>query len=252
MATDRLTQVHQAELTESRLNADFVDFLKGPFWTYLLVVLVVVAGWLAWFKWRQQRQHTATQAWTALAQTNLPSSMEDLVQEYSDVAGFAVAARQRAAATLLEAVQIDRPLGAASNLTTNTPQTEPAALSPQERSDYLLRADRLFREILEADDGSLAFTLHAVSALAGRAVVAECGQDAQQATRFFDQAATRAEKYYPALAERYRRRATEAPSFSVAPVTLPRQADLPARVPLSTGLEPVAIDDVLRPLVLPK
>src|SRR5262245_38165637 len=109
--TDRLSGVHQAELTESRLNADFVDFLKGPFWTYLLIVLVAVAVWLGWFKWRQHRTMTAAAAWTALSEAKLPSSLEDVATTYSEVPGLAIEARRLAGDALLRAVQLGHPLG---------------------------------------------------------------------------------------------------------------------------------------------
>ncbi len=244
MASDRLSQVHQAELTESRLNADFVDFLRGPFWTYLLVILVAVAGWMGWVKWKQKRAHTVASAWTALSQAELPSSLEEVATVYADVPGLAVEARRLAGDALVRAVQTGQPLGTPLDLA----GTQPASsLTADERTDYLLRADRMYREVLAADDGSLALTLQAVSALAGRAVIAESSGDPTQATAYFEQAAYRAEKFYPGLAERYRRRAKSTTAYT-EPVTLPSNADLPPRAP-ATGLEPVRIEDVLRPLL---
>ena len=47
MDRDRLKEVHQTDLTESRVNEDFVDWLKNKGPTWLLVVMIAVCAYLA-------------------------------------------------------------------------------------------------------------------------------------------------------------------------------------------------------------
>ena len=56
MDRDRLKEVHQTDLTEGKINEDFVDWLKTKGPTYLLVVLIGLAAWLFIVRFRQQKQ----------------------------------------------------------------------------------------------------------------------------------------------------------------------------------------------------
>ena len=84
---DRLKEVHQTELIESRINEDLVDWLKtkGPSW--LLLILVGVAIWMGYFRWRQYRANHYNEAWSALLDSRLPGSYEDVAARYADVPG---------------------------------------------------------------------------------------------------------------------------------------------------------------------
>ncbi len=244
MDRDRLKEVHATDLTESRINEEFVEWLRTKGWSWLLVILLGVAGYMGILRWKQYKSNYLSQAWIALAECQLPGAFEDVAAKYSDVPGLPQVARRQAAETLLRSVQSGRPLG--SNFLSSTPQ---ASLTGDERLEYLGRADRLYQEVLDADDGSLATTLHAVSALQGRAVVAECRGDVAEATRLYEVAATRAETTYPWLAERARQRASTVDVYAAA-ISLPKQADLPTKPPAET-LEPATIDEALRDLLLP-
>ncbi|MHC4413853.1 MAG: hypothetical protein ACYS0G_01075 [Planctomycetota bacterium] len=238
MDRDRLKEVHQTELTESRINEEFVDWLKtkGPSW--LLVILIAVAAYLALLRWKQHKSDHFALAWSELLACRLPGSFEDVAAKYADIAGLPQIAKRQAADTLLQAVQIDR------LLETEAPATEPpAGLTDEERQSYLDRADRLYREVLDLDDGTLGMTLHATSALNGRAAVAEARGDVAEARTWYEQAAARAESHYPALAARARGRAATADVYGQA-VSLPTQTELPTSP--DPALEPAAIEDVLR------
>jgi tetratricopeptide (TPR) repeat protein len=253
MDRERLKEVHQTDLTESRINEDFVDWLKnkGPSW--LLIILVCVTGYLAMVRWRQHRLRKVDEAWAALNDAPLPSSKEDVAAAHAGVFAVPQIALEQAASQLLRSVQS----GTAIDLAAGTESTgDDAALSEEQRTQYLDRADGIFQRILEgdgkigADDGSLGMTLHAVQAYNGRAAVAEARGDAEQARRFYDQAAERAEQHYAALAEqaRERQRTIEA---NVAPVTLPTTADLANRPPPDLPVQSAAMEPSLRDLLLP-
>jgi hypothetical protein len=241
---DRLKQVHQTELIESRINEDFVEWLKtkGPSW--LLMILVGVALWMGYFRWREYRANHYSEAWSALLDCNLPGAYEDVAARYSDVPGLPQQAKRLGADVLLAAVQSDSPLG--SDPTSPEP---PAALTDEERRGYLDRARGLYQEVIDGDDDTLSMTLHVVSALQGMAVVTESLGEAEEARRWYEAAAVRAEPYYPWLAEQARKRAETAGEFAVA-ITLPADADLPQE-PEPEPRQPVVIDQALRDLLLP-
>jgi hypothetical protein len=244
MDRDRLKQIRTTDITESRINEDFVEWLRTKFWTWLLLVLVGVAAWVAWIRWQEHRVAYVNEAWGELVQCSLISSFEEVAAEYADVPGLPLAARRLAAERLLRSIQTNRPLEA------DPLAADSSELTPEQRVDYLVRADRLYREILAADDGALGMTLHAVGALTGRAVLAESRGESQESRSLLEQAAQRAEEFYPELAQRLRARASAA-TEPLEVVTLPRQVDLPPPTPQGDGLTPVTIEEGLQPLLLP-
>jgi len=241
---DRLKEVHQTEIIESRINEDLVEWLKtkGPSW--LLMILVGVAIWMGYFRWRQHKANHFNEAWSALLDSRLPGSYEDVAARYADVPGLPQQAKRLGADALLTAVQTDSPLG-----------SDPAALGSAtgltglEHDEYLKRAERLYQEVIASDDDTLSMTIHAVSALQGMAVVAESLGNADDARRWYEAAAVRAEPYYPWLAEQARKRAATVEQYAAA-ITLPAQADLPPPPP-AEPVTPVVIDEALRDLLLP-
>ena len=169
------------------------------------------------------------------------SHFEDVAARYADIPGLPQLAKRQGADTLLQAVQTGMPLGADP-----TSGAAPLALSDEERDEYLARADRLYREVLETDDQSLAMTLHAVSALQGRAVAAESRGDMEQARHWYERAALRAESYYPDLARRARERAATVDLYAEA-ISLPAQAQLPEESQAET-LEPAGPTGQVEPV----
>jgi hypothetical protein len=240
---DRLKDVHQTDLVESRINEDFVEWLrtKGPSW--LLLILVAVAVWLGYFRWREYKAEHFSEAWAALFDCDLPGAYEDVAARYADVPGLPQQAKRLGADTLLAAVQRDSPLGA------DPASTDTLALTEQQRDQYLHRAQGLYQQVVDGDDGTLSMTIHVVSALQGMAVIAESRGDVDEARRWYESAATRADPYYAWLAEQARQRAATIGEFTEA-ITLPAQADLPQVSP-AEPLQRVVIDDALRELLLP-
>jgi hypothetical protein len=241
---DRLKEVHQTDLMESRINEDFVEWLKTQGPTYLLIVLVFVAAVLGWHRWKQHKVTRYSQAWAEFADCRLPGAFEDVADRYPNVPGLAPRAWLLAADALLDAVQAGLPLG------TDPAATEtPDPLTELQRNEYLARAQGLYRRVIEGDNDSLSMALHAISALQGMAVVSESLGDAEAAKRWYEAAASRAAPYYPWLAEQARQRAATVDE-NLATVALPAQADLPP-LPRRDPMTPVMIDPALSDLVLP-
>jgi hypothetical protein len=199
---------------------------------------------MAYFRWQEHKTSHLTEAWTAFLECDLPGSYEDVAAQYADVPGLPQQAKRLGADVLLAAVQSDSPLG-------NDPSSAagPAPLTDEQRQGYLNRARGLFQEVVEGDDDTLSMTLHVVSALQGMAVVAESLGDPDEARRWYEAAAARAEPFYPWLAEQARERATTVEDFTVS-VALPAEADLPQK-PSPEPVQPVVIDPALRDLLLP-
>lgn len=240
---ERLREVHQTDLTESRVNEEFVDWLKTKGLTWLLVALLLLCAFLVIIRWREHKANYRAEAWAAYLeseQSGLPSSFEGVAEEYGDVGAIPQLARIRAAGRLIRSVQTGQTLA-------STPES-PVTLSPDERTRYLDRADGIYAEVLAADDGTLGMTLLAVSALNGRAAIAECKGDTEATRSGYLAAADRAEAYYPGLAEQSRARADTAGAYDVA-VELPRQSEIvrPVRQPL----DPVLLDESIRDLLMP-
>ena len=248
MDRDRLSQVHTTDLTESKINEDFLDFLKGPFWTYMLFILIGVAAWLGLIRWRQYQADYALQAWTALNDCTLPGCYRSVATDYGDITGLPQTALRAAADTLLQSVQLQRPVDASPLNTTLVAEAE--VFTPEQRDENLRRADAFYAEVVASDSGEPSLTLHIVSALAGRAVVAECEGRVDDARTHFEAAADRAGSRYTQLAARYRRRAAAVSAAEDVDLSLPAQADLPTQTTVGTGLENVQLNDALRELLL--
>lgn len=195
----RLKEVHQTDLTEGRINQDFVDWLKTKGMTYLLFVLIGLCIYLGWVRWHSSRERHQAQAWRELREAALPASLVEVAEKYEGVGSVSALARMTAADELLRAVQVGKTIGA--------DEATRSDLSPEKRAEYLDRADGLYRQMLESDDGSTGKTLLMVTALTGRAVAAESKGDLESAREFHTKAAARAEASYPDLAAQSRVRA---------------------------------------------
>ncbi len=226
MDRERLKEVHQTDLTESRVNEDFVDWLKTKGPTWLLAILLAVTAYLGIARYRQHKQRKVDEAWAAYFEAALPGSKEDVADQHADIFAVPELALLDAGSQLLRAVQ----QGKSIDQSTNSDQTTAPPLTDEQRQQYLDRADRLFSRVLEKDDGSAAMTLHAIKAINGRAAVAESRGEVDAAREYYQAAEKRAGETYPQLATMARHRAETVQetaasiSFSVSP---PPQPDRP-------------------------
>lgn len=247
MDRERLKEVHQSDLTEGRINQEFVDWLQTKGMSWLLVVLVGLCAYFAMIRWQHHRVNYQAEAWTALQKEQLPSSLESVADKYPDVGAVAQLARLQAANEYLRAVQAGKMLSS-----DNDPQAK-GDLSEVDRAKYLDRADDLFAKVVQADDKSPQKTLVVVNALNGRAAVAESKGDADKAKQYYNEAAQRATAQFPNLAEKARQRAQSVGDVS-QPVTLPSRAELMAiqQKHKPPALDPPEMDTWAAELILPK
>ena len=175
MDRNRLKEIHQTDLTESKINEDFVDWLKTKGPTWLLVVLIGLAAWLLIDRFRQRKQDHLTAGWSAFLSAQLPGSLEDVAADYADIHGLSVLANLRAADVCLQAVIAQAPLGADLRAATVEP------LSDEDRDTYLTRAERIYQAVIDADNQSPETALYTIAAMNGQAAVAESQRGVESA-----------------------------------------------------------------------
>ncbi len=230
---ERLSGVHRTEQTESKLNEDFVEWLKTKGPTWLLLGLIAMILYLGLVQWRDRQAAYERQAWAAFNEsqfTGLPASFEDVADRYGDVGKLGVIARLEAGRLYLNAVRTNQPFDAGFELDEEDlfdPDRE--SLSSEDRDHYLNQAERAFRAVLDRDDGTDAMVIHAVTARNGLASVAEARGDVDEARRHYEQAAQRAEGRFPALARQARNRA-ETVAEAEAPIEFLSTDEIDARL----------------------
>jgi len=243
MDRNRLKEVRQSDLTESRINEDFLTWLKTSGPTYLLIVLVLLCAYVLWVRWKEHKQTYVATAWAEYNNSDLPSSLIDVAVKYPDVGALAGVARLDAAERWMRAVQLNQSLAGAEGQT-------PIPLTDEERAQYLDGADRVYAEVVADDDGAPGRTLVVVNALFGRAAVAEAKDDVEAARGFYEQAAARAEAVFPNLAAQARRR-MESVATAIAAVTLPVDSPDSAPAELANQRTPLIINPALAGAIAP-
>ncbi|MCH2149088.1 MAG: tetratricopeptide repeat protein [Phycisphaerales bacterium] len=244
MDRERLKDVQKSELTDDRLNEDFVVWLKtkGPSW--LLAILVAIVAYLFIVNWQQKELRAQNEAWISLQEAQLPASLEDVAIQYPDVDSVANQARVRAANIYMQSVYLGRPIGAAADSTDD--------LSEEDRLFNLERADALYAQVLAGMNETSGDTLMAATALNGQAAVAESRGQLDAARNLYEQAAARAESMYPFIAARSRSRASTIDLYDEL-VELPEAPEAAPDLPVIPNLDtPTTLEDLANPLNLPK
>ena len=236
MDPDRLAQVQQSELTESRVNEDFVEWLKKWGNSILLAVLLVALAGVGWNWWQQKIDETIDTAWTNLSMAQLPASLEEVAADSTEVGSVSTLALIRAADEYLISVQNGVPLGM-------LPTADDAPeLDPDTRSEYLDDADRLYGEAIASvgDYGAdFAKKLLVCSGLFGQAAVAESRGDIDRARTLLETVTTTADPEYPQLADQARTRIDSLEPLGTK-IALPNEADLPK--PPEPEVQPDALE----------
>jgi predicted negative regulator of RcsB-dependent stress response len=190
----RLKDIQQGTLTESRLNSDFLFWLKekGPNW--LLAALLGLCAVLGYNWWEQRQRAARDAAWTELSEASSPQVLLEIADRHQAVDAISALAMLEAADRHLEAVRS----GKRFDREANAPDV---AVTPELRAQYLDEADRLYAAVAERLDARPApETLVIASAWFGRAAVAESKGDMAKAEAHLKAAQTVSKEFYPAVA----------------------------------------------------
>ena len=210
MDRERLKDVQTSDLKESRVNEDFVGFLKKQGPLIALVILAPIAILLFIYNQRDAKAAKYDEAYSMLANSSLPEAFTEVASKYPDVGTVAIQAYIRSGQAYLNAIRVNASLTevAASQQQGGEPLGADTSLSDDERTAYLNGADDAFSRALAAiaeDEGGTpdpSYSLLAVSALSGRAAVADARGNADEAKSLYLEAAARAGDGFPHLRAR--------------------------------------------------
>jgi hypothetical protein len=259
MDRQRLKDVRQTDLTESRVNEDFVLWLKESGPTYLLVILIAVGVFIGVQRWKSSKQTANINAWQALSGASTPNSLKDVIEQYGDIDQIGNFARIRAADEYLGYVQtgvkpgtampeID-PLKPEDPNQANTPIVpEDEPITAEDRTRFLAEAERLYEGVVESDDQSRGIAIHVVNALFGLAAVAECRGDAETARQWYERAAERADGVLPGHAGIARERLADVDS-AISAQPFWSQNEISRHTAEVKQREVLEVDDALRDLL---
>src|SRR5262245_25193708 len=112
----RLQEIQQQDLTESRLNQEFVDWLKTKGMNWLLVVLLGLCAYMGWNWWRDRQVKAREAAWASFSSATLPAALEEVAATHQGVdsvdALALVVAADRYLGSVQSGVRFDRDAGA--------------------------------------------------------------------------------------------------------------------------------------------
>jgi hypothetical protein len=190
---DRQRQIReQAGLTESRLNQDFIDFLR-KYSTPVLVVVMVAAGGFWLLRTYQQRQAAAREAAFAelsAATTGEPSpdALAAIADAHAGVPGVAIQALLSAGdsyfTSAVRGVKPGAQVGADGTLV-----SAEDAMTPEDRAAALDKAKGLYERAV-AKAGAPEMAVPRLNGLWGLAAVAETKGDFDGAKRLYERIVT--------------------------------------------------------------
>lgn len=248
---NRLGQIKEgAGLEDSKINQEFVDFIRKWSTPILLIAAAAALGYFLYNKRIEARQAHIDEAFAQYNQSAntfspSPDALRRIAEDFDDVKGVSIMARLSAADEYLRSVQRGIRPGSPLDPATGEPENEEDFLTPdgEDRVRLLDEAEALYREVWNETQKNPAMAIHTLSALYGLAAVSESRPDLDAAKNTLDQAMALAEERgfveHVALT---RQRIDNLPRLTR--ITLPKKADLP--VPPEP--EPIVIDETVGPL----
>ncbi len=248
---DRQTQIRSgAGLEESRLNEDFIEFLKK--WSTPVLWLIVIVG-AAWWGLRYLKEQRITKRDNAFATLNeavsggnpSPSSLRTIAADYSGVGSVSELALLQTVDIYLAAAITGVEPGAEIDPLTGVPSNETDLLDGEQITSYLSQARDLSRGVIDSTAGVAGRELLNHQAWMRLGAAQEGLGSIEDAKASYGRAADAARGGgYPALAAVADARAAAAGSVTLGSLpsrdelaSLPgeEQADLPTGLPAVTG-----------------
>ena len=219
----RLRQVQTTDLTESRLNDDFVYWLKKNGSNYLLVVLLVACGVLAWNYYNRQQVAKSAGAWTELStasESRMPEPLEQVAKDHAEIPQVAMMALIAAGDLRLGQIQRGELSPAVG--------TTPAVPLGGGNRDHI--APVLF------------------SSLFGRAAVAESRGDFDASKKYLEEVSTIAGGKWPSIADVAKTRLTGLVALA-KPIAVPAAADIPVKTTVAPPATSTGSDDLFNSII---
>ncbi|MDX2132793.1 MAG: hypothetical protein SFY69_12155 [Planctomycetota bacterium] len=197
---ERQAQIRErAGLEESRLNVEFIDWLRK--WGTPLLFLAAAASAVVWAKnyFERSGKEKVDRAFIELHQASgqgnpNPDALAAVAAEYDGVRAVGLLARLEAADAYLRAVARGLKVGAVITLDaqgnpTGELQNADDVLTDADREQYLARAGTLYAEVYERAKNEPARVLLALNAMYGMAAVHESRGELEDARRWYEQIA---------------------------------------------------------------
>jgi hypothetical protein len=237
----RLAQVQTQDLTESRVNDDFVFWLKKNGSNYLLVVLLVAVGIMGWNWWKEKEIAKTATAWSDLAATTVVEGYEQLAKDHADVPKAAMIAYLTAGDMRLRQLQT-------GELAPKSGETPAVPLDEEGRKIVLAAADENYAKAAEiavrlAGGSRPNAALVVLPTLFGRAAVAESRDDLEASRKFLEDASALAGERWPRFKEIADARIAGLGALA-NPIALPLASALPVKA-VETPAAPASIGDDL-------
>ncbi|MCE9618705.1 MAG: hypothetical protein K8R92_02220 [Planctomycetes bacterium] len=218
----RLQEIQHGTLTESRLNSDFLFWLKTKGPNYLLAAMLVLCAFMGYYWWENRAALARDGAWNELLTSQTPQALIEVANKHSGTDAISDLATLNAADAYMESVasgkRFDREAAAPD-----------ATVTPELRTEYLAEADRLYAKVADANIAKKgAKSLIAATGLFGRAAVAETRNDPTQAALYLTQAHDLLDTHYPQLAKIAQTRKDSLPELSQIRAMPSRPAEQPS------------------------
>ncbi|HYF14116.1 MAG TPA: hypothetical protein VD971_03485 [Phycisphaerales bacterium] len=196
---ERQQQIRErAGLDESRLNQDFIDFMRRWSTPLLVVLALVVGGWYAKTHFERQGKAKEDLAFDELQAARSggrvsPETLLSVAEAHEGVGVVSIIARLDAADAYLDAVRRGVKPGATVN-NDGTLANADDALTPADREKTLALAAEQYQRVLDQTATSDANGIYAMGALYGLAAVAESKGDAAGAEGYYERVSALAER----------------------------------------------------------
>jgi predicted negative regulator of RcsB-dependent stress response len=245
---NRLRQVQTTDLTESRLNDDFVYWLKKNGSTYLSIAMLVAAAVLGYNYWQTQQIEKSATAWSELAtasESRMPEPLEQVAKDHSAHPQLAMVALIAAGDLRLGQIQRNE-LAPAAGETPAIPLDDAARKIAQDAADEsYTKAAEYAVGLVGGNRKDAAPVLFAT--LFGRAAIAETRGDVDASRKYLEDAAALAGADWPSVADVAKAR-LEGLTQLASPIPLPLAAEIPAKTSVG-GTAPLLNDELFNTII---
>lgn len=189
---ERQAAIKEGEgLTESRLNTDFLEFIKKWGMHALLVAAILALSYRGWQFLEQRRVARVDDAFRQLeaagpASTANPRALLDLAADFEGTRSVAILARLRAADAYMVAVRRGVHPGAVLNAEGQL-ESQDDLIDEADRALFLDNAEREYNTVRQQTTGKPKLAIHELNALYGLAAVAESRGNLDAAKAYYEE-----------------------------------------------------------------